>query len=98
MRELTTDEGLRFRLQSSGQSSAPEFTSEIHGTHEWTEISVPWSSDAGANEAQICIARLPSDQKDNRIRGSAWVDDVSLIPQPSLLLGKPARATGSTAP
>jgi tetratricopeptide (TPR) repeat protein len=97
-RDLTTDQGLRFRLQSSGHNSTPEFTPEIHGTHEWTEITVPWSSDADANEAQICIARLPSDQKDNRIRGSAWVDDVSLIPQLALPLGKADRATGPTAP
>ena len=97
-RDLTTDEGLRFRLRSSGHSSTPEFTPEIHGTHEWTEITVPWGSDADANEAQICIARLPSDQKDNRIRGSAWVDDVSLIPQLALPLGKAGHASGSTVP
>jgi tetratricopeptide (TPR) repeat protein len=97
-RDLTTDQGLRFRLQSSGHSSTLEFTPEIHGTHEWTEITAPWTSDADANEAQICIARLPSDQKDNRIRGSAWVDDVSLIPQLALPFGKGAIAPGSTAP
>jgi hypothetical protein len=97
-RELTTDEGLRFRLQSNTQDSAPEFTPEIHGTHKWTEISEPWTSEAGASEAQICIARLPSDQKDNRIRGSAWVDDVALIPQAAPLPGKTATVTGSTAP
>jgi hypothetical protein len=82
-RDLTTDEGLRFRLQSMGNSSIPAFTPELHGTNAWTEINMPWSSDADTYEAQICIARQPSDQQENRIGGAAWVDDVTLIPQPA---------------
>jgi tetratricopeptide (TPR) repeat protein len=80
-RDLTTDQGLRFRIQSMGVGGAPLYTPEVHGTQPWTEVEIPWSADAGANEAQVCIVRLPSDQPDNRIRGAAWVDDVSLVPQ-----------------
>ncbi len=82
-RDLTSDQGLRFRIQSMGQGGAPVFTADVHGTQSWTQIEMPWTADAGANEAQICIARLPSDQRDSRIRGVAWVDDVSLVPQPA---------------
>jgi tetratricopeptide (TPR) repeat protein len=93
-RELTSDQGLRFRIQSLSQTSAPALTPEVHGTQPWTEVKIPWSADVGASEAQVCIARLPSDQPDSRIRGAAWVDDVSLIPQ------GPAQspASGSTKP
>jgi tetratricopeptide (TPR) repeat protein len=80
-RDLSSDQGLRLRIQTSGPGSAPAFTSEIHGTQPWTELEIPWTAGAGVREAQVCIARLPSDQPDNRIRGTAWVDDVSLIPQ-----------------
>jgi tetratricopeptide (TPR) repeat protein len=80
-RDLSTDQGLRVRIQAVGPGSTPAFTSEVHGTQPWTELEIPWTADAGVSEAQVCIARLPSDQPDNRIRGTAWVDDVSLIPQ-----------------
>jgi Tetratricopeptide repeat len=79
-RDLTSDQGLRFRIQSASQTSAPAVTSDVHGTQPWTKIEIPWSADAGAYEAQVCIVRLPSDQPDSRIRGAAWVDDVSLVP------------------
>jgi tetratricopeptide (TPR) repeat protein len=80
-RDLTTDQGLRFRIQSMGVGGTPAYTPEVHGTQPWTEVEIPWNADAGVQEAQICIVRLPSDQPDNRIRGAAWVDDVSLVPQ-----------------
>jgi tetratricopeptide (TPR) repeat protein len=93
-RELTTDQGLRFRIQSTDQGGTPVFTSDVRGTQTWTEVEIPWSADAGAYEAQVCIARLPSDQPDNRIRGAAWVDDVSLVPQSPA----PANSTASAKP
>jgi len=99
-RDLTTDQGLRFRIQSMGVGGAPAYTPEVHGTQPWTEVEIPWSADAGANEAQVCIVRFPSDQPDNRIRGAAWVDDVSLVPQ-SEALGIPTasvKLSGSAKP
>ena len=80
-RDLTTDQGLRFRIQSMHLGGTPAFTSEVRGTQPWTEVEIPWTADAGAEEAQVCVSRLPSDQPDNRIRGAAWVDDVSLVLQ-----------------
>ncbi|MGA2421059.1 MAG: tetratricopeptide repeat protein [Candidatus Acidiferrum sp.] len=93
-RDLSTDEGLRLRIQAFGPGSGPAFTSELHGTASWTEVEIPWSADAGVNEAQVCIARLPSDQPDNRIRGTAWVDDVALIPETA----SPARPASPKPP
>jgi Flp pilus assembly protein TadD len=80
-RDLTSDQGLRFRIQSSSSAYAPVITPEIHGTHSWTEMETVWTADAEAHEAYVCIVRLPSDQPDNRIRGTAWVDDVALVPR-----------------
>jgi hypothetical protein len=76
-RDLTSDEGVRFRLRGAG---AAALTPETHGTQAWTQIEFPWTADANSHEAQVCIVRLPSDQPDNRIRGTAWIDDVALVP------------------
>jgi tetratricopeptide (TPR) repeat protein len=80
-RDLTSDQGLRFRLQSSAGGAAPVLTPEIHGTQAWTKLEIPWTADAGAHEALVCMVRLASDQPDNRIRGTAWIDDVALVPR-----------------
>jgi hypothetical protein len=89
-RDLTSDQGVRFRIQSSVVGATPVLTPEMHGTTPWTNVEIPWTADAAAREAQVCIVRLASDQPDNRIRGTAWIDDVALVPRSSA-----ATVTGS---
>jgi tetratricopeptide (TPR) repeat protein len=96
-RDLTTDQGLRLRIQSLGQGT-PVLTPDVHGTQPWTALEVPWRAEPGAHEAQVCVARLPSDQPDNRIRGTAWVDDVSLVPQPSVPVNSASKFAGLAGP
>ena len=80
-RDLTSDQGVRLRIHSAIPGAGSTFTPEVHGTQAWSQIDVLWTSEADAREAQVCIVRLPSDQPDSRIRGSAWFDDVALTPQ-----------------
>jgi tetratricopeptide (TPR) repeat protein len=83
-RALTTDQGIRFQLHSIGTQDSPiTMTPDVHGTEGWTRIEAPWSS-SNAQELQVCLVRLPSDQaENNRIQGMAWVDDVALVPEPA---------------
>src|SRR5437870_11297890 len=37
-------------------------------------IELPWSSGNGVQELQICLVRLLSDQIENKIQGTTWVD------------------------
>jgi tetratricopeptide (TPR) repeat protein len=81
-RALLTDEGVRFQLYPRGVSNPPiAATPELHGTQPWTRIEMPWKPPAQAHEVQICLARFPSDQAENKIRGTLWVDDVALVPE-----------------
>ncbi|HXL22104.1 MAG TPA: carbohydrate binding domain-containing protein [Candidatus Dormibacteraeota bacterium] len=77
-RDLSTDQGVHFVL--SGSQAAPLVTSDVRGSIDWQQIRADWTAPPGAQEAQICLARLPSDQPDNKIRGTLWVDDVALVP------------------
>jgi tetratricopeptide (TPR) repeat protein len=80
-RELTTDQGIRFQLHSLGiHDSTVLVTPDVHGSQPWTQIDVPWISGIDVQELQVCVVRLPSDQTDNRIQGTAWIDDVALVP------------------
>jgi hypothetical protein len=79
---LSTDQGIRFQLLPLGtQDSSIVATSEVHGSHPWTHIELPWSSGSDVREMQVCLVRYPSREADNKIQGIAWVDDVALVPE-----------------
>jgi tetratricopeptide (TPR) repeat protein len=83
-RTLTTDQGIRFQLRSLGtQDTSVAVTPDIHGTAPWTRIELPWSSGRDVQELQVCLVRFPSGEPENKIQGTAWVDDVALVPEPS---------------
>ena len=80
-KSLTTEQGVRFSLQSySGGKWSAVSTGEVHGDQPWTNITLPWSAPRDANFVRACVARAPSEQADGDIQGTAWIDDVSLIP------------------
>jgi hypothetical protein len=82
-RGLTTDQGIRFHLEwleNSHLGSAD--TTDVHGTQPWTKIELPWTAAGSVHLVRVCIARKPSDEFGSRIHGTAWVDDVALVPEP----------------
>ena len=81
-RSLSTDQGVRFALHSIGDSAnSMSWTDDVRGTQPWTQIQLPWFSGTDIRELQLCISRLPSAKFDSKIRGTAWVDDVVLVPE-----------------
>src|SRR5260370_751332 len=83
-RALTSDQGIRFQLHALGaQDTSSLFPSEFHGPVAWTLLELPWSSPKTVQELQVCIVRLPRQEGENRIQGTAWIDDVALVPQPA---------------
>lgn len=78
---ITTEQGIRFQLSSVGTpQTAAVLTGDLRGTQPWTRIGIPWSSGKDVQEMQVCVARLPSQEADDKIQGLAWVDDVALVP------------------
>ena len=81
---ITTEQGIRFQLRPMGtQDNLTVVTSDLRGTQSWTNIETSWSSGENVREVQVCVARLPSQEFDDKIQGIAWVDDVSLVPGPA---------------
>ena len=80
--ELSTDQGIRFRLDwPEDAHSAFIETPETHGTQPWTRVEMPWTAAANVHLVRVCVSRNPSDTYGSRIHGTAWVDDVALIPE-----------------
>jgi Carbohydrate binding domain len=81
-RSLSTDQGVRFGLHSIGDASnSVVWTGDVKGTQPWTRVELPWTSGSDVRELQLCVSRLPGTKFDNKIRGSAWIDDVALVPE-----------------
>ena len=78
---ITTEQGIRFQLHPMGtQDNSTVVTSDLRGTQPWTNIETSWTSEKNVQELQVCVARLPSQEFDDKIQGIAWVDDVALVP------------------
>lgn len=77
---LDTDEGIRLRLSFPGKNGVTYVeTPDVHGTAPWTRLALLWTAPQEAHVANICIARHSGGSFENA-EGSAWVDDVSLVP------------------
>jgi hypothetical protein len=83
-RSLSTDQGVRFSLQSlSGTTNSIVWTDDVQGTQTWTRIEMPWTSGKDVRGLHLCVTRRPSAKFDSKIRGFAWIDDVALVPDSS---------------
>jgi hypothetical protein len=58
-------------------------TREIQDTNPWTYLDTRIAAGADTHRVDICVVRNPSDDPDVRISGSAWIDDVNLVPEPA---------------
>ncbi len=79
---LTTDQGVRFRLYPLGIPAARAVvTGDVRGSEPWTRIETSWTADKDAHGVGICVTRYASAKLEGEIQGTAWVDDLALIPE-----------------
>jgi len=86
--ELTTDSGIRFQIEDgSHPGNLPQFkldptrlTPNIVGTQSWALDDMEFTTGPDTHLLRIVLRRVPSSRLGNKIRGTVWVDDVSLIP------------------
>ncbi len=79
---VTTEYGVGFRLHSYGISGGSVMnTRQIYGDNPFTLIDQTWTTGPDIRRVVICVSREPSDNPEVRISGTAWVDDVNLVPQ-----------------
>jgi tetratricopeptide (TPR) repeat protein len=79
---LTTDQGVRFRLYPVGiPGGRVVVTGDVRGSEPWTRIETSWTADADAHGVRICVTRYASRKLESEIQGTAWVDDLALIPE-----------------
>jgi tetratricopeptide (TPR) repeat protein len=80
---LTTDQGIRFRVLDSETPGRLDVTfGHFTGTNPWSEVEYGLVVPRATRLLQVQVMREASLKFDNKIDGTAWIDDVSLKPAP----------------
>jgi len=78
---ISTDSGVRFAIYDTFRPAAFQIlTSDFTGSRPWSLVEADFVTGPETHLLTIALRRLPSWKFDNKLRGTVWVDDVSLIP------------------
>ena len=80
--QISTESGMRFEiLDPKDQQHLDVLTPNETGTLPWTLEQVDFTTGPQTHVILIRLARRPSERLDNKLRGTVWIDDVSLCRQ-----------------
>jgi tetratricopeptide (TPR) repeat protein len=80
-REITTESGMRFSIADPNHPRVPSvFTENFIGSHEWTAVDADITTSPDTHFLLVRLVRIPSRLFDNKLSGTVWIADVSLIP------------------
>ncbi len=87
---ISTDHGIRFQiLDPQHPSEVQVFTPNMIGTNPWTLVEADFTTGKNTQLLEIALCRIFTWKFDNKIRGTAWVDDVVLSPIQTQAKGRP---------
>ena len=79
--QISTDSGMRFEVvDPKDPQHLDVVTPNETGTLPWTLEQADFTTGPHTHMIIIRLARRPSERLDNKLRGTVWVDDVSLAP------------------
>jgi O-antigen ligase len=81
-KELSTDEGVSLRVANVvGTAPLDAVTEKLRGTTDWTKVECVFDAPAGGGLVRVSLTRKPSLKFDNLVRGTAWIDQLSISPE-----------------
>lgn len=75
---LPSKNGLFWEAYCPGSQELYAKSEELHGTTDWHKVSVTFETPGDCELIRIVLRRYPSDRIYGNIKGTAWIDDVSL--------------------
>ncbi|MGB7493669.1 MAG: hypothetical protein WBR26_10525 [Candidatus Acidiferrum sp.] len=77
--QISTDRGICFEIVDPWHPSQVEvLTSDFKGTNTWMPVQAEIVTGPDTNLLEIVLRRVPSWKFDNKLSGTAWVDDIEL--------------------
>lgn len=78
---VSTDSGIRFAINDAVDNARLQIlTPDFVGSHPWSLVEADFATGPETHLVTIAVRRVPSWKFDNKLRGTVWVDDVSLVP------------------
>ena len=79
--QISTDSGIRFSITDPNHPGEVNLlTDGFIGTHPWTAVDADVTTGADTHFLVVRVVRYPSQFFDNKLSGTAWIADVSLVP------------------
>ena len=79
---ITTESGMRFSIVDPNHANAVDTQSEnFIGSHPWSAVEMDVTTGPETHFLLVRLLRLDSRLFDNKLRGSVWIADVSLVPE-----------------
>lgn len=79
--QISTNSGIRFEIiDPKDERDLHVVTPNETGTQGWTLEEIDFTTGSRTQLIVIRVVRQPSERLDNRISGTAWIDDVSVFP------------------
>jgi len=80
--QITTDEGVRIHIfDQPTQAKLNIWTDTATGTQNWKQIETSFDVPPGLQVVRVTVDRKPSGMFDNKIGGTAWINDLKLSRQ-----------------
>jgi tetratricopeptide (TPR) repeat protein len=78
--DITTESGMRFNLSDPNHVNALNVTTDnLTASNPWTEEQADFMTGPATHFVVVCLRRTPSRLFDNRLGGTVWIADVSLV-------------------
>ena len=78
---ISTDSGVRLHISDFPPTAALGIlTPDLRGSQPWSLQEAEFTTGRNTRLLRITLRRLPSRKFDNKIRGTVWIDDVSVVP------------------
>ena len=79
--QISTESGMRFEIvDPKDPQHLDVVTPNETGTLPWTLEQIDFTTGPRTHLIQIRLARRPSERLDNKLRGTVWIDDISIAP------------------
>ena len=81
-KDISTDEGVSFSVEGLSGSGINFITAPVLGSTDWKLVERGFVAPPGAGLVLIKLTRKQSLKFDNLLRGTLWIDQVSIRPEP----------------
>jgi tetratricopeptide (TPR) repeat protein len=79
--QISTESGMRFEIvDPKDQQHLDVVTPNETGTLPWTLVQIDFTTGPQTHLILIRFVRRPSERLDNKLRGTVWIDDVTIVP------------------